>query len=253
MIKLSSNLILLAASLLFAAHTLHAQIFTAVEFERGLVYYDSFYTLGYRFLVKTNMEVTSLGAYDHNGDGLNTSHTLAIWSTNGGDALVSAVVPAGTVAPLAGHFRYVNCSNVLLTAGTEYVIGASEYGHSQTLPWDPYMSYTVGLTTAPGIEYIIERYVFTPNGGLVFPHSEYNPYPNGDFGPTFQFRLADQVRATRQGTNMLLDWSTNRPSQLEMTTEFPTSGTSVWTLVTNGPPLVWPMTGPATFFRLQYP
>lgn len=81
--------------------------------------------IGWEFTVgSAPIEVSGLGYFDFGGNGLAHSHQVGIWQTD--QTLVgSAIVPAGTAAPLTDFFRYVSpASPFNLSSGSTYVIGA---------------------------------------------------------------------------------------------------------------------------------
>lgn len=88
---------------------------------------DGPFTLGFQFLVNSDITVTSLGAFDYLGDGFATAHTVGIWNLSGGAPLAMVTLLASTSASLLGSFRYGSVASVTLFAGTEYLIGASDY------------------------------------------------------------------------------------------------------------------------------
>ena len=77
----------------------------------------------------SNPEVNWLGYYDHNGDGLASSHLVTLWDNSSQTIIASATVPAGTAAPLIDGYRWVQLSSpVTLNFGSYYVIGARTDG-----------------------------------------------------------------------------------------------------------------------------
>jgi len=88
-------------------------------------------TVGGIFLTtySSNPQVNWLGYYDHNGDGLASSHLISLWDNSTQTIIASATVPAGTAAPLVDGFRWVQLnSTVTLNFGSYYVIGAHTDG-----------------------------------------------------------------------------------------------------------------------------
>jgi len=82
-------------------------------------------TIGWSFSVgAVSVQLTALGIYDHNGDGIEDAHPVGIW-TAAGALLAQATVPAGTAGTLVGSYRYVTVAPPLtLSAGQTYVVGA---------------------------------------------------------------------------------------------------------------------------------
>ncbi|HWV99280.1 MAG TPA: PEP-CTERM sorting domain-containing protein [Candidatus Acidoferrum sp.] len=88
-------------------------------------------TVGGIFLTTSSSspEVNWLGYYDHNADGLASSHLITLWDNSTQTIITSATVPAGTVAPLIDGYRWVQLSStVTLNPNSYYVIGARTDG-----------------------------------------------------------------------------------------------------------------------------
>lgn len=138
------------------------------------------WTLGWAFRVNNApINVTHLGYYDHLGDGLGQSHDVGLWDING-NLLASLTVPAGTSAPLTGHFRYVQLgSAVMLSANQTYVVGGVSGGQGGG---DFYTWNTVGFFTAPEITFVGDRWA--GGGVLTFPIN-ISGVANGFFGANF--------------------------------------------------------------------
>ena len=74
-------------------------------------------------------QVNWLGYYDQNGDGLANSHLVTLWDNNTQGIIATAIVPAGTVAPLVNGYRWAQLASTLtLNYGSYYVIGAQTDG-----------------------------------------------------------------------------------------------------------------------------
>ena len=74
-------------------------------------------------------QVNWLGYYDQNGDGLANSHVVTLWDNNTQGIIATAIVPAGTTAPLVNGYRWAQLgSTVGLNYGSYYVIGAQTDG-----------------------------------------------------------------------------------------------------------------------------
>lgn len=75
-----------------------------------------------------NVNVNYLGYADPTGAPLVDSHTVTLWDS-GGNAVASAIVPAGSAAPLYNGYRWVQLpSTVTLTYQNYYEIGATVTG-----------------------------------------------------------------------------------------------------------------------------
>lgn len=75
-----------------------------------------------------DLYITQLGVYDSNGDGLVNSHPIGLWRNIDnihGELLDSAIVPAGTDAPLIDGYRWVSISPIKISSWPSgYMIGA---------------------------------------------------------------------------------------------------------------------------------
>lgn len=83
-------------------------------------------SVGYKITTGDNrMSVSALGFFDHNRDGLASSHQVGIWDATGSTMLATVTVAAGTVDPLYEFFRYHDLPTPLtLEANTSYLIAA---------------------------------------------------------------------------------------------------------------------------------
>jgi len=109
---------------------------------------DPVYTLGYTFTVGADdIRITKLGFFDMINDGLGTSHEITIWDSQG-TVVGTATVPSGTTAALEARYRYVDlATSFVLSANTEYTIGATMYGN-------PDLALNLGdelITASPGV------------------------------------------------------------------------------------------------------
>jgi hypothetical protein len=103
----------------------------AIEFSSSNgVYLDGFTRLiGWEFSTTSDVQVTALGWFDWNADGLARDHEVGLWRTDTQTLVASLVVPAGTGATLDGHFRWVDLATPLsLQAGTSYRIAGLDIG-----------------------------------------------------------------------------------------------------------------------------
>ena len=212
---------------------------------------DGPYTLGFRFRADFDLRITSLGAFDHLGDGLATTHIVAIWPVDGNAPLESVMIAAGTRAPLLGAFRYAAVSNLILSANTDYIVGASDfYGSGADIyPWMP----TV-FSTSPGIHFLGARESSYELAGLHFPGDEYNP--GAPLAVNFQFVPVPRLVIRRtDAAELALSWRTNAPSfHLESAEGLPAA---TWNAVTGVPTVLGdsfvlplPSTGGQQYFRL---
>jgi Domain of unknown function (DUF4082) len=118
-------------------------------------------TLGDIFTPAENITVTSLGLFDYQDNGLGEAHEVGIFNQSGA-LLASALVSAGTVSPLVGHFRYAAIAPLALTAGQTYIVAALYHTASDVMGYanigkvagDPFIGldgfaarYAIGSTT----------------------------------------------------------------------------------------------------------
>jgi len=135
------------------------------------------WTLGFEFSPTTNINVTSLGSFFPTG--ANDTHGVTIWNTSGTVLATATVTGNGTQG-----FDYTTISPLLLTAGTDYVIGANTLN-------DDYADNGATWTVASGINYI--QHVETTCSGVTpcFPGTA-GTTSFGDFGANFTFTPAPE-------------------------------------------------------------
>jgi hypothetical protein len=150
--------------------------------------------------------VKQLGVFDFNGDGLLTSHDIAIYNDQTEAAVVTATVPSGTSAALDGLFRNVSVSPTILQANTGYVIAASWVENADPQVWAPSIGSPsadiVNLTVDPAITLGITASGQPPSARFVdfdatlqFPYKRIGDVYPGDprtvfVGPNFTFDYA---------------------------------------------------------------
>jgi hypothetical protein len=155
-----------------------------------LVGYSQF-TQGYLFRAEVDMRVTALGAFDRDGDGFALSHQVGLWTTAGAE-LASATLGAGTGDTLDGHFRYTDISSAVLTAGTEYIVAATQFG-GYNGDWYAYFNDPAGLMAAPGVTYLANRY--GDYSTFAVPTNQYGT-TTGYFGGNFKFTAVPEPTTT---------------------------------------------------------
>lgn len=139
------------------------------------------YTLGWKFTLASPVEVTQLGLWDSEQNGLTDSHHIRIWSSSGDQVFADATLPATSVQGQQWHWVSM-ASPTLLPAGT-YVIGA----HFATA-FDLAVLKATGVTTAPGVTCVECR----NSASDVFPVAD----PSREkayFGPNFRFQDPNPV------------------------------------------------------------
>ena len=157
-------------------------------------------TLGYEFNVFSAVTIDGLGIFDADGDGLDNTHEVAIW-TKDGALVISTSVRAGTVgtdvsASGVGSFAYADIAALTLGVG-DYVVGALySIGHTDRVVFgaEQYVQH-------PGTLYIVGR--FLNNGALMLPTMDVaGPLPINDryFGPAMRFLAVPVLAVPEPGT-----------------------------------------------------
>ena len=155
---------------------------------RNIIGADQSATIGWSFSVGAVSELTALGIYDHDGDGIEDAHPVGIW-TAAGALLAQATVPVGTAGTLVGSYRYVTLASPLtLSAGQTYVVGAY-FGPVSNICGSACgdVSLFRGTETYdPRITFLQSRQNRSINGGgpLAFPDIDAG-VSEGFFGPNF--------------------------------------------------------------------
>lgn len=113
--------------------------------------------LGWQFTVPATVQVTALGWFDWNLDGLAREHEVGIWESATQTLVASLVVPTGTGASLEGHFRWVDLATPLtLQPGVSYRIAGLDIGASgDPHVWDTdigFGAHVNGLTVNPAVQ-----------------------------------------------------------------------------------------------------
>jgi|SRR5579871_830486 len=129
------------------------------------------YTLGFTFSPTTNIDVTSLGGFF--ADGVTDTHGVTLWDSSQNVLATTTVTGSGTAG-----FSYAPITPVILTANTNYVIGA-------TTLTDAYALTVNTPTTASGIDYVAEAETADDNETPVYPGESYAGYYV--FGANFEF------------------------------------------------------------------
>ena len=133
-------------------------------------------TIGWEFSISQTLNITALGIFDENNDGLATSHQVGIWNLSG-TLLVSTTVLSGTSSVLLDRFRYES-ANYTLAAGT-YVVGA--YMPDGQDKGAAHSSYTTHALVT------YNRNLYLYSAGFVKPTQHWTNYDGGNFGANFQF------------------------------------------------------------------
>jgi len=166
-------------------------VWDAVKIEPGGVFSGGKQLIsGWEFKSEVDLTVTHLGIFDQGGNGLATSHAVAIWNLDDQAAPVAiAGVPAGNAATLIGHFRLVTVERVKLMAGVSYAIVAHypETGDSSASMINP---DRLTIEFAPQLTVLGRRHSY-PHDKMAFPNQSEAGDRNASIGPTFRFELAE--------------------------------------------------------------
>ncbi|ELS03704.1 hypothetical protein Xen7305DRAFT_00034280 [Xenococcus sp. PCC 7305] len=118
--------VIVCGGLISLGITTSAQALTAgISDFTGVSQSNSFATDGFRFRAIQDLNVTALGVFDIDNDGLNaTTVDVGLWDDSG-TLLGSVAVSGGTNAPILNGFRYQNLgSSINLTSGNFYRVAA---------------------------------------------------------------------------------------------------------------------------------
>lgn len=142
-------------------------------------------TLGWRFRVTHWIQVTHLGLWDFQANGLSSAHDIAIW-TDSGSLVASATIPSGTATSTTpapgGVWRWIALSSPVNLAPGTYRIGAWYGAFTDALAAN--FSGTMTITTGPFVVYNDAAYI--ASAGITFPNLEPSNV-NGYFGPNFLY------------------------------------------------------------------
>jgi len=161
-------------------------------------------TMGWSFEPNEELSLTHLGFFDADGDGLEVSHRIGLW-TSDGQLLAEAFMPSGTGASLLDGYRYVEVEPLALHPDQTYVIGATavwkEPHGNGLLIFDTYPCYNVepaSLVIDDNLTLTSFRRFVDGNGGLPplppgelhYPSSQ---FPEGYFlAPNFAFTVVPE-------------------------------------------------------------
>lgn len=98
----------------------------AVKFDRVGSYGGGYawnMSLGWEFETTASVEITALGIWDSDGNGLDVEVPIGLWN-DAGQLLATTDLPAGTTARLVDGFRYADITPVKLPSGKRFVVAA---------------------------------------------------------------------------------------------------------------------------------
>lgn len=137
---------------------------------------------GTSFTPKVDIQVTDLGFYDHNQDGLERDHTLSLYDFDSREFLASVNVGPDTTN-LNGLFRYEPIAPITLTAGVSYVVSSWSQGGLQDNTVEFWNKREVDVAS----EIDAGLYLFTVSNEVTFPTDD-TFTERFYFGPNFLFR-----------------------------------------------------------------
>ena len=145
---------------------------------------------GWRFTANDDLTVTHLGMFDYLDDGFEGRYELGLFRFSDMALLTSGNLPAGTVAPLNDHFRFVDVPDTVVTSGADYVVTlfspqGTAVDPTPTLNDRMLNDRTANFTVHPSISYIESRYE-NDSGALVFP-TTVTPSNDARIGPNLMF------------------------------------------------------------------
>ena len=152
-----------AAVVAFALnHGANAQNIIGVGVPAGATRNDTYIAAGFEFYAPhtSGTTINALGFWDANGTGLLAAHTVSIFKYSGSGStynlLISATIPAGTVAPLINGYRWVGIPTTVLPdngqGGGYYAILANQAQDTwaSSIGSAPYLNPSIGTISGFG-------------------------------------------------------------------------------------------------------
>jgi Domain of unknown function (DUF4082) len=172
----------LIAGFLFCTTSVTAQAAPIYDFDSAPIRFgEANVTVGFQFTANANLTINALGFYDHNQDGLTTSHDVGIFDTNG-TLLNSTSVSSGTAGALDGKFRYAAVPSFTLTSGQSYIIAGLANGQDG-YTYGNVGTTILGLTTNPTISIspLASLFLYAPSFSFPTDNYGYDLYPMVNF------------------------------------------------------------------------
>lgn len=145
-------------------------------------------TWGYQFTVGADsVDVLSLGVCNWTEEGLNNSHEVGLWDSQG-NLLASTIISAGSNP---NQFVYSSITPVLLEASATYIIGASYIGHDSDLIGFSDSDNNGSPTYNSAVTFDADRYDSSLSG-LTFPTMTNFPEWLGAFGPNAEIEVVPE-------------------------------------------------------------
>jgi hypothetical protein len=150
------------------------------------------FSLGYRFTVTENLNLTALGQFDIEGDGFNAAAKIALFNWDTGAKLVETTL-AGAVLEETGFYdtHFVTVPTLTLTTGVNYLVAVEAAGNGfvygnnimtfdSSVDWIEGRATPVGSpampATADGTSFSIAR-TDEPDGSYFGPNMKLDPVP----------------------------------------------------------------------------
>ena len=136
---------------------------------------------GWIFTANSTFDVSALGVYDTDGDGLSIAHDVGLFNRATQALIVSTTLGPGVAGALDAGFRYTALgSNVQLTADDYVIVMTMPVGTADT----QFINASAPTTDA-SISYITSA--FDSGSVLAFPNPINNgAFKEGMFGPNFE-------------------------------------------------------------------
>ncbi len=171
-------LVLASASLSTKASTV------AGDYVGGGSFFSFSRAIGWIFTADADLEVSQLGIYDIESDGLVSSHSIGIFEQQTGAVVASATIDAGDsgtfVEGTIGGSRLVDIDPVILEAGTSYYILGDNFADERYAFGDFAVLYASGLSWTGVAE--------GETNDIFSTMSVFFGEP-GNLGPTFSFSV----------------------------------------------------------------
>ena len=137
-------------------------------------------TSGYTFTLANSIQITQLGFWDYQANGLSAAVPMTIWNGTG-TTQATATVPAGTTTGEINQYLYVTLATPVTLATGTYPLGGYVTNSND------FVQYNVAtITGATRVTYGATRSV----SGNAYPAGNAIINSNGYFGPNFQFANA---------------------------------------------------------------
>jgi Domain of unknown function (DUF4082)/PEP-CTERM motif len=147
--------------------------------------------IGWQFSLTDAVQVTALGWYDRDGDGLNRAHEVGIWEVAGQALVAQATVLQGTASNLDAGFRWAGlAAPVSLQAGISYRIAGLDVGAGgDAHVWDAFLggynAHVNGFAALPQLQLSAGAALGGLAGSFGFPTGLIGDSRAAAMGPNF--------------------------------------------------------------------